>query len=235
MTTAIIALSSGLDCVTSLAIALSKGVEVKQAIFFDYGQRAAKKEEEHAKKVAEYYNIPFEVIELPFLKKITKTALVNKDVSVPEPPTGGLDAILSMQKLALQVWVSNRNGVIVNILGAYADSFEYDEILVGWNAEEGVEFSDNLPQCAAACTESLTYTTQYQPVVKSYVQSMNRMEIVHEAIHLSAPIHLMWSCYHGEDKKCGNCESCKRFRRAFEATGNWEVVKDRFEESCSKV
>lgn len=235
MPTGIVSLSAGLDCTTSMAIALEEGVEVKQAVFFNYGQKAAKKEEEYAGKIAEHYGIPFEVIELPWLKKITKTALVNEGKDVPVPPSGGLDAILHMQKLALQVWVPNRNAVIWNILGSYADSFNYDMIIVGNNAEEAPEFSDNSPQCIRQLNKALAYTTQKQPVVKSFVEPYNKMEIVHEALRLGVPINLLWSCYLGEDKKCGDCESCRRFRRAFERTGNWDKIKDRFDEKCSKV
>lgn len=232
MTTGIVSLSAGLDCTTSLALAIEAGVDVKQAVFFDYGQRATQKEKDAAKAIADHYGIPFEVIELPFLKNITKTALVNTDVSVPEPDAGSLDAILHMQDTAAAVWVPNRNGIMVSVLAGYADSFGYDEIIVGWNAEECTTFSDNTPQCAQAMTEALMYTTQQQPVVKSYVQSYNKMEIVSEALRVNAPVHLLWSCYHGQDKMCGKCESCKRCVRAFTATGNWDKVKDSFSELC---
>lgn len=235
MPTGIVSLSAGLDCTTSLALALEAGVEVKQAVFFNYGQRATNKEAEAAAKIAEHYNIPFEIIDLPFLKNITKTALVNEAETIPNPDINTLDAILHMQKTAAAVWVPNRNGIMVSILAGYADSFGYDEIIVGWNAEECTTFSDNTPQCAYAMTESLMYTTNVQPVVKSYVQSYNKMEIVAEAIRTNVPMSLLWSCYHGKEKMCGECESCKRFIRAWHATGNWEHVKNNFGEVCVKA
>jgi 7-cyano-7-deazaguanine synthase len=228
MTTAIIALSSGLDCVTSLALALEAGVEVKQALFFDYGQKAANKEVFSASIIADHYNVPFDVIDLPFLKNITKTALVNVDSDIPNPDASRLDAVFEMQATAASVWVPNRNGLILNILAAYADSFEYDEIILGTNAEEAITFPDNSPQGMAAVTEALQYTTQHQPIVKSYVQSFNKMEIAQKAIDLDVPLHFLWSCYHGGEKFCGKCESCKRFTRGFTATGNWDKVKDNF-------
>jgi 7-cyano-7-deazaguanine synthase len=222
-----------MDCVASLAIAKSKGIDVKQAVFFDYGQRAARKEEAAAKKIADYYGLCFETITLDFLKNITKTSLVNTDANVPNPDIGQLDAILHMQQTASAVWVPNRNGIMVNILAGYADSFGYDQIIVGWNAEECTTFSDNTPQCATACTEALLYTTQQQPQVISYVQNMNKMEIVDKVVELGVPAELLWSCYHGGEGMCGECESCKRFARAFSATGHWDLVKNNFSTNSS--
>ena len=228
--TAIVALSSGLDCVTSMAIAIDKGVDVKKAVFFDYGQRAAEKEKEHAALVAKHYGVEFEVVELPWLAKITKTSLVNRDESVPEPDAEMLDAIIPMQDTAAATWVCNRNGVIANILGAYADSEGYGQILFGLSGEESSTFPDNLPEFAEALTHSMTYSTQVQPTVLSYVNCMNKMEIVNKAVELNVPINLMWSCYHGGRYMCKKCESCKRFVRAFTATGNWDLVKNKFNE-----
>lgn len=228
MTTGIVCLSSGLDCVTSLAIALDTGVDVKQAIFFDYGQKACLKEFKQATEVAKYYNIPLTRIELPWLKEITKTSLVNEEALVPTPDSEKLDVIFDMHQTAAAVWVPNRNGVMTNILAAFCDSFGYDEIIVGFNGEEAVTFADNTFQCAAALTESFSYTTRQQPVVKSYVQSLNKMEISLTSVKLQVPLDLVWSCYHSGDYMCGECESCKRFIRAFKSTNNWSLVAHKF-------
>ena len=47
----------------------------------------------------------------------------------------------------------------------------------------------------------------------------NKVEIIHEAIRLKIPIHLTWSCYKGEEKECGVCDSCRIRNEALRKAG----------------
>ena len=78
----IILLSGGLDSLVCLG-AVKEEYDVELALTFDYGQKSAKQEIKASKELAEYYDIKHEIIELPFLKNITKTALVD-DKDIPE-------------------------------------------------------------------------------------------------------------------------------------------------------
>ena len=110
-TKAIVLLSGGLDSVVSLA--LEKNVTL--ALTFDYGQKSAAKEIEASSKIAKYYGIEHKVIKLDWLKEITHTALCSNE----EVPTG--DALKNSDQSAKSVWVPNRNGLFLNIAGAFAD------------------------------------------------------------------------------------------------------------------
>ena len=48
---------------------------------------------------------------------------------------------------------------------------------------------------------------------------LNKEEIVTLGIKVGAPMELSYSCYKGNDKQCGVCESCMRRKRAFEQLG----------------
>ena len=68
---AIAVLSGGLDSTVSTLIAKDLGYEVI-AITFNYGQRAAKREINSAKKICEILGIEHIVVDLPFVKQFKK-------------------------------------------------------------------------------------------------------------------------------------------------------------------
>lgn len=231
MTQAVILFSAGLDSTVTLALAREAGVTVAQALCFDYGQRAAEAEWRQAQVLAAHFEVPLRRIDLPWLGEITATALSkHSDQALPEVPVEQLDSIGSVTLAsAARVWVPNRNGLLVNIAGAFADRFDYAEILTGFNAEEAATFPDNTPQFAEAISRSLAFSTQVQPRVRSYVQHLNKVEILREAVRLQLPIEQLWSCYDSGERHCGQCESCSRLRRALTAGGEAQRLPAFFE------
>ncbi|WP_406662606.1 7-cyano-7-deazaguanine synthase QueC [Methanolobus sp. ZRKC3] len=218
---AIVLLSSGLDSVAALSIAREQ-MDVEMALVFDYGQRSAKREIEYSKKVSEHFGIEHQVIGLDWLASVTKTSLVNTGEDVP---------VMSMEKIAddadpsiavesaKNVWVPNRNGVLINIAASFAESMGLEYVIVGFNKEEGATFPDNTPEFITAIDDSLSYSTMNGVKVLSPLIDMGKKEIVSRAIELDAPLEFSWSCYHGADVPCGSCESCMRRKRAFTEIG----------------
>ncbi len=68
---AVILLSAGLDSSVNFFAALRE-FEVPLALTFNYGQRAALKEIEKSKKLADAKNVPHVVVDLPWLKPLGK-------------------------------------------------------------------------------------------------------------------------------------------------------------------
>lgn len=230
MKNAIILLSAGLDSTVSLALAREAGVQIALGLAFDYGQQAAEAEWRQAQQLAQYYALPLQKIELPWLEKITETALSrHSEQEIPEVPVAQLDQVATVTLAsASKVWVPNRNGLMLNVAGTFADRYHYDGIITGFNAEEAVTFPDNTPQFAEAITRSLAFSTQSQPKVQSFVQHLNKIEIVQEAVRLQVPIPQLWSCYRSGIQHCGRCESCSRLKRALDASGHSEYLASLF-------
>ena len=63
---AIALLSAGLDSSIALAMALKEGVQIKLALTFDYGQKAAPQEIKQASRLASFWRIPHKQVNLPF-------------------------------------------------------------------------------------------------------------------------------------------------------------------------
>ena len=206
-------LSGGLDSTVNFCKAL-RSTEVVVALTFDYGQRAAPQEIQAAKQIAENHHVRHEVIVLDWLKKITRTALVNRKEILPTLSQETLDDLKYTTRSAQVVWVPNRNGVFINIAAAYGEAFELDDIVVGFNAEEAVTFPDNSVEFIHSMNQTLAYSTQRTQKVVCYTDHMTKKEIVRFGQELRAPFHLMWSCYEGGEAPCQKCESCLRFQRA---------------------
>ncbi len=221
---AIVILSGGLDSAMSTRLAMEE-YELVLCLFFDYGQRAAFKEQQAAQALSEYLKIPFKKIEIPWLKEWTKTALVNRSEKLPELSTQELNQKGPTKKSAAQVWVPNRNGLFINITASLAESMNAKVILTGFNQEEAQSFPDNSSAFVEAISKSLAYSTQVQCRVESFTLGMNKDEIVKQGLKREFPFHLLWSCYEGGEKMCGSCESCLRSKRAYLKNGLEDLVK----------
>jgi 7-cyano-7-deazaguanine synthase len=207
--TSIVLLSSGLDSTVNLYKA-HRETSVLMTLTFNYGQKAAEKELERAKKISEGLGIPNKVVELPFLQSITKTSLVNTEMDVPTGEQVSIHDLKTSEETAKAVWVPNRNGVFLNIAAAYADALRADYIIPGFNREEATTFPDNSKEYMDVSTEALKYSTGNQAQVMCYTIDMDKKEIHTLGEELKVPFDLIWSCYFAGESPCGQCESCQR-------------------------
>lgn len=204
----VVLLSAGLDSTVSLASVLND-YTVSLALTFDYGQRAALQEKQSAKSIAEHFNVPHQVIELPMLKNLLPQALAQRTCAYDEQATKG--ELFDVNR----VWVPNRNGIFLNIAAAFAESIQASYVVFGANQEEGASFPDNTPGFRKAMTTCLSYSTLNQTQVLAPLEAMSKQQIIEYAIQLNTvPFNLLWSCYNGEDTQCGQCPSCLRVKWA---------------------
>ena len=198
-------LSGGLDSTVSLAAALRR-LEVPLALTFDYGQRAARREREAAAWVARRLRVPHRVIPIPWLARITRTALVDRSAALPRHEMS--------ERSAKAVWVPNRNGVFIEIAAAHAESAGATRLITGFNREEAATFPDNSKAYVSAVNRALSYSTANGVRVVSYTIDLDKKGIVRLGRRLRAPLDRIWPCYEGGRAWCGSCESCLRSLRA---------------------
>ena len=223
MNKAVILLSGGLDSAVSLADSVNK-FDVKLALFFNYGQKAFEYEKISAEKLADFYGVKLEVIDLPWLKDITNTSLVNKDVAIPELNEQDLDEQFVTENSMKNVWIPNRNALFLNIAASYCDSFGYEKIIIGANKEEAQTFSDNSQSFITSLNNVLQYSTLVKPEVIAPLINLNKEEIVKKGYELNLPFELIRSCYSSSSGHCGKCESCMRLRRGLERLGLFDIL-----------
>lgn len=213
MTRGIILLSGGLDSLVSLGI--TQNIEL--ALTFDYGQKSVDYEIKASKAICDYYKIEHRVIKLDWLKEITHTALVSDD-NLPQ-------GIENPDESAKNVWVPNRNGLFLNIAGAYADGEDYDFIVIGANKEEGQTFPDNSKEFIERIEAEFEFSTRKKPKVVAPLLNYDKNGIVKLALENNIPLELVQSCYAGGEKHCGVCESCTRLKNALIANGDNTYIR----------
>lgn len=228
MDNAIAILSGGLDSAVSTDIARQYH-NVKMAITFDYGQRAAAQEIRAAKVLCNYWGADHRVIEFKLLSELGTSALTHKAKKLPHLNVSDIDQDkLATLASAEQVWVPNRNGVFINITAAIAEAENFQWIIVGFNREEAETFPDNSPRFIDATNSCLAQSTLSQPQVISYVKEMDKTEILKQAVERNVPVDKLWSCYDGLEKWCGLCESCARTIRAMQHLDLMEKFRTNF-------
>ena len=208
-------LSGGLDSTVALADTLTRQ-PVACVLTFDYGQRAAKKELQATRAIADHYQIPHRAIALPWLAELLPQALTP--LSVLKSHGVETEKPLSQEQLfdVNRVWVPNRNGLFLNIAACFAESLEVKAIVFGANAEEGADFPDNTPAFRDQLNAVFAYSTLTGVRVETPVGHMNKEQIIQHGVELNVPFHLIWSCYEGSDVQCGQCPSCIRVKNAQE-------------------
>ncbi|AMD18114.1 7-cyano-7-deazaguanine synthase [Methanobrevibacter sp. YE315] len=222
MKKAISVFSGGLDCTVATSIFHNK-YEI-HAITFNYGQKSFKRELKASKEICNKMNWKHEVIDLPWLAKISNSSLTT-DEDIPELNVEDLDNLEKSKESASSVWVPARNTVFTSIALSYAESIGAEIIIVGWNGEEGTTFPDNSKEFLEKFNELIDAGSPDNIKIEAPAIDLNKEEIVKLGIEFDSPMELSYSCYKGTDKQCGVCESCMRRKRAFENMG----IKDKSE------
>lgn len=214
----VILLSGGLDSSVNLYAALQE-TEVVLAVTINYGQRAFESELLAAKKICSALKIPHQLIELPWLAQITNTSLVSVKHEIPVGEQVQIDNYEQSLITAKAVWVPNRNGVLLNVAAAVAESLNADQVVVGFNKEEAQTFPDNSANYLESLNVSFCFSTATHVKVHSYTLDLNKTEIVKLGKNLKINFKELWPCYFVGEKICKQCESCQRFLRAMKSAG----------------
>ncbi len=222
MSGSVVLLSSGLDSVVALRVALDEFDDIL-CLTFDYGQRAREREIECSKRIASHYDLAHRVIELSWLKSFG--GALTDGSSLPEMSTVRLNDEPLTRESAKAVWVPARNLVFIAIAASFAENQSYDAIVTGFNREEALTFPDNSPQFIKSFNELLEHATLNHPYLYAPLGDLEKFEIVRRGVEIGAPLELSWSCYNEGPLPCGVCESCVRRKRAFDLAGLTDPTK----------
>jgi 7-cyano-7-deazaguanine synthase len=209
----LVLLSGGLDSTVTLATLMNDPTkEVLRCIAFDYGQRSWNKELKAIRNIALHYALPLQIIKLDWLKAL-----------VPEGYTAEFKGTATHIS---DVWVPNRNGVMLNIAASIAESLGASGVAFGANLDEAeAGFPDNGEEFWHVLNKSLKRSTLTGVKVFAPVGDLRKVDIVRRGMRLHAPLEHIWSCYGNGDLHCGLCSSCQHLKRGMAHLGDDAPIK----------
>lgn len=223
MKKAVCLISGGLDSCVTAHIAKSKGYEV-YALSFNYGQRH-KKEIECAKIIAKSVNSREHIIFDLSLKKFGGSSLLNKSQELESGHS--LDEI---GKRIPSTYVPARNTVFLSIALSYAEAIDADAIFIGATATDYSGYPDCRPEYIEAFQKMTDLATKKGVEgkiieINAPLLKMSKGEIIRQGIKIGAPLEKTWSCYAGNVKACGKCDSCLLRLKGFKEANIKDLIK----------
>ena len=218
---ALVLSSGGIDSTTCLGIAIDKyGKENVITASLYYGQKHDK-ELDCARKIAEYYGVQHIEEDISNIMKYASNvcSLVKGGKDIQH--SSYEDQVKANKEGRVDTYVPFRNGLLLSIATAYADSLFPDEkveIFYGAHADDatGNAYADCSPEFAEAMNKAIQLGTYNKISINRPLINMNKAEVVKTGLGLNVPYNLTWSCYEGKEKQCGRCGTCIDRKKAFE-------------------
>ena len=203
---AICLISGGLDSCVTAFIARKQRYDLF-ALSFRYGQRHTK-ELSCAKKIVKAFSAKDHIIFDVDLDKFGGSSLL-----VSSSQKINNHALKDIGKIIPLTYIPARNTVFLSIALAYAESIDADAIFIGANAVDYSGYPDCRPEYINAFQKLVARATkkgvQGKTIrIKAPLLHLTKAEIIKTGVKLNVPFEMTWSCYRGDTKACGTCDSC---------------------------
>lgn len=217
---AVVLLSGGMDSCVCTAIARERHSTANVALLHaGYGQRTQARERQAFEAIAGFYGVKQKlIVQLDHFRAIGGSALTDSSIAVPENELGAP----GLHGGAIPVtYVPFRNAHFLSVAVSWAEAIGAGAVYIGAVAEDSsgypdcrAEYYEVFQQLVRVGTRPETQIEIVTPVIR-----MKKSQIIRRGVELSAPLHLTWSCYQGEERACGVCDSCLLRLKAFAEAG----------------
>jgi 7-cyano-7-deazaguanine synthase len=142
------------------------------------------------------------------------SALTSPNIPVPQRAVIADDIPIT--------YVPARNLVLLSLATSYAEAVGAEKIYFGANSLDYSGYPDCRPEFVQAFQLAAALGTKCgvegHPIeILTPLQYLNKIEIIRKGLELGLDYSLTWSCYQGEARACGLCDSCKIRLAAFAA------------------
>jgi 7-cyano-7-deazaguanine synthase len=211
---AVLCLSGGMD--SSVCAALAARDYDVFAVHFSYGQRTEARELHSAQEVARIVGVKELLhLKIDLFRRIGGSALTDTAIAVPLAGDGA-----AIGNEVPVTYVPFRNAHFLSAAVSWAEVLGAETVFIGAVEQDSSGYPDCRPAYYDAFNQLIKMGTKDGKIqVATPLIEMRKSEIVRLGVELGAPFHVSWSCYSGETKACGVCESCVLRLRAFREAG----------------
>lgn len=216
MKKAIVLLSGGLDSTTALYLAKSEGFDELYALTFLYGQKHDK-ELQSARMIAKKAEVKEHKIVSLLLNQWNGCALTDPDMEVE-------DGDLHRQDIPA-TYVPARNMVFLSVAASWADALNITDIFIGVSEVDYSGYVDCREEFVRSMEATINLGTVLGAEKKQRIRihapfmHMTKAEEIKLGQKLGVDYSLTWTCYRGDEKPCGSCDSCLLREKAFAEAG----------------
>ena len=211
-------LSGGIDSATAACIAIEAGHKVI-GLSFNYGQRHLR-ELRAAEALATHLNLEDHLTIKIDLSSWGGSSLTDTSQKIP---TKGIQ-----KNIIPNTYVPGRNTIFVSIGLSLAEARGATQVALGINAMDYSGYPDCRPDYLEAYQKLANLSSRVGREGKGItlwapLLDWEKTKIFKEALRLKIPIEETWSCYQGEIKPCGICDSCRIRDQALEKIGRKDL------------
>jgi 7-cyano-7-deazaguanine synthase len=208
---AVCLVSGGMDSAVCAAIAARDYTPA--FLHCNYGQRTEARELQAFHALADHYEAKGRlVVDFAHLKIIGGTSLVDGGADVPKgAPGAGIPS----------TYVPFRNGLLLSTAAAWGEVLGAQKIFFGAVEQDSSGYPDCRESFIAAMSRAIAEGTRPDThlEIEAPLVRLSKGAIVQRGLELSVPFELTWSCYTGNDRACGECESCHLRLKGFAEAG----------------
>jgi 7-cyano-7-deazaguanine synthase len=118
-----------------------------------------------------------------------------------------------------------RNAHFLSVAVSWAEVLGAEKIYIGAVEQDSSGYPDCRPAYYQAFNQVIKAGTKEGNIeIVTPLIAMRKTGIIRLGLELSAPLHLTWSCYSGEEQACGVCDSCLLRLRAFQEAGVEDAI-----------
>jgi len=216
----VVVLSGGMDSCVCAALAVRDfGAENVAALHVSYGQRTEAREQQAFREICDRLGIKQRLmVRSQALGQIGGSALTDSSFAVP---AAGAEI---GQQIPI-TYVPFRNAHFLSVAVSWAEVIGAEKIYIGAVQQDSSGYPDCRPEYYEAFNSVIRAGTKEGRIrIVTPLIAMRKAEIVLLGRRLGAPFELTWSCYSGQSRACGVCESCVLRLRAFEAAGMQDPI-----------
>jgi 7-cyano-7-deazaguanine synthase len=214
---AVVCVSGGMD--SAVAAALAAREHRVAFLHANYGQRTEAKELACFHALADRMGASARlVVDFSALRQIGGSSLTDSAIPVREGEP--LDGVVPTS------YVPFRNAHLLSAAVSWAEVLGARAVFVGAVWEDSSGYPDCRPEFYRAFEQAARLGTRDETAIaiETPVIGMTKARIVETGLGLRVPFELTWSCYQGEERACGRCESCRLRLRGFREAGSSDPI-----------